>query len=74
MVLGELGVDFDNSVEIIDDRQGKDQSYLLSSDRLRALAWSDRISLENGVAQTIFWARDQLEYLRAAPLSYIHKP
>ena len=74
MVLTEMNMDFDSSIEIVGDRRGKDQSYLLSSNRLRALKWSDQISLEEGVAQTIFWARDHLENLRLAPQSYIHKP
>lgn len=74
MVLTEMDMDFDSSVEIVDDRQGKDQTYLLSSNRLRALTWSDQVSLEEGLAQTIFWAREQIEHLRVAPQSYIHKP
>jgi len=74
MILTELGVDFESAVEIVGDRRGKDQSYLLSSDRLRMLGWSDRITLEEGLVQTIAWARDYLEPLKAAPQYYIHKP
>ena len=73
MILTELSVDFKNAVEIVHERRGKDQSYLLSSERLRKLGWSDRITLEEGVAQTIAWARDYLEPLKAAPQHYIHK-
>ena len=74
MILTELGVNFESAVEIVGDRRGKDQSYLLSSNRLRMLGWSDRITLEEGLIQTIAWARDYLEPLKAAPQYYIHKP
>ena len=74
MVLAKLDMDFDSSVAISSDRRGKDQSYLLSSDRLRALSWSDKITLEEGVDQTIIWAQDRLHQLKAAPQSYVHKP
>ena len=74
MILTGLGVDFESAVKIVGDRRGKDQSYLLSSDRLRELNWSDRITLEEGLVQTIAWARDYLEPLMAAPQHYIHKP
>lgn len=74
MILANLGVDFDGAVDIVGDRRGKDQSYLLASDRMRALGWTDRISLEAGLDQTIAWARTHLGALRQAPQAYIHKP
>ena len=73
MILNELSVDFQSAVEILGDRRGKDQSYRLSSARLRKLEWSDRITLEEGLLQTIAWASDHLESLMAAPQHYIHK-
>lgn len=33
----------------VEDRLGKDEFYLLNSDKLRALGWSDTISLEEGL-------------------------
>lgn len=74
MILAELGVDFDSAVKIVGDRRGKDQSYLLSSTRMRALGWDDTITLEEGVTRTIAWARDHLEALEVAPQAYVHKP
>ena len=74
MVFNELVINFDSSVEIINERLGKDQSYLLTSDRLRELGWADRTSLEDGLRQTIHWARKHLDALIVAPQSYIHKP
>lgn len=74
MILAGLDVPFESAVEVSADRLGKDQAYLLDSSALRALGWSDRITLETGIDQTIGWVRDNLEALKAAPHSYIHKP
>ena len=74
MILNELEVNFDSSVKIVNERLGKDQSYLLTSNRLRKLGWTDRTSLEDGLRQTIHWARKHLDALIIAPQSYIHKP
>lgn len=74
MILEALDVPFETAVEIVGDRRGKDQSYLLDSSRARALGWSDKISLEDGISQTINWARDYLPALKIAPQTYIHKP
>ena len=73
MILADLGVSFEKVVKIVNDRMGKDQSYLLSSGRLRQLDWEDQISLEEGLIQTIAWAYDYLEPLKTATKQYIHK-
>ena len=73
MILADLGISFEKVVEIVSERMGKDQSYLLSSSRLRQLDWEDQISLEEGLVQTIAWANDYLEPLKTATQHYIHK-
>lgn len=74
MILDTLGVPFETAVEIVGDRRGKDQSYLLDSSRVRALGWNDKITLEDGISQTIAWAKENLPALKAAPQTYVHKP
>jgi dTDP-glucose 4,6-dehydratase len=73
MILADLGISFEKVVEIVSERMGKDQSYLLSSSRLRQLNWEDQISLEEGLVQTIAWANNYLEPLKTATQHYIHK-
>ena len=62
-------------VEETDDRLGKDQSYLLNSDKLRDdLKWKDEISLETGIKKTLTWIDDNLSCLKSLPMNYHHKP
>ena len=69
-----MGVNFSDLVEIVDDRPGKDAAYLLDSTKARTeLGWSDRISLDEGIDDTIHWIRTNLAALKSAPHDYIHK-
>lgn len=69
-----MGVQFDDLVEIVDDRPGKDAAYLLDSGKARSeLGWSDQISLDRGIDDTISWVRANLQALKSAPHDYIHK-
>lgn len=70
-----LGVDPADMIEVVGERQGKDQTYSLDDSKLRdSLSWSDEISLDKGISETIDWVRNNLEALKQQPQSYIHKP
>lgn len=74
MVCRKMGANFNEVVEVAGDRPGKDAAYLLDSSKARrALGWNDTITLEQGIDETIAWARENLEALRTQPLDYIHK-
>jgi len=69
-----MNVGFEDVVEIVDERLGKDAAYLLDSSKLRQeLGWKDRIGLEEGIQETIAWVSDNLEVLKSQPFDYIHK-
>jgi dTDP-glucose 4,6-dehydratase len=75
MIAGQLDVNFDEHVDLVGDRLGKDAAYLLDSAKAReTLGWRDRIGLEQGIEETIAWVRDNLSVLQQLPLDYIHKP
>jgi len=75
MIAGQLGVDFETRVEVVGERQGKDSAYLLDSSKARQeLDWQDRISLEQGIEETIGWVKKNLDTLLKQPLDYQHKP
>ncbi len=75
LMCGQAGVAFEDFAEIVADRPGKDSAYLLDSALARTkLGWKDRISLEEGIADTHKWVADNLEVLRAQPMNYVHKP
>ena len=69
------GVKFEDVVEAVGDRPGKDAAYLLDSTKARTtLGWKDAISLDQGIDETIAWISDNLEELKKQPADYIHKP
>jgi dTDP-glucose 4,6-dehydratase len=45
-------------IEHVTDRPGHDRRYSLSSDKVRALGWEPRTSLDGGLERTVDWYRD----------------
>jgi len=75
MICDTMGETFDDVVEIVDDRPGKDEAYLLDSSKARTcLGWKSEVELEDGIQKTISWVRDNLETLKQQSLDYVHKP
>lgn len=74
-ICARMGVKFQDVVEVVGDRPGKDAAYLLDSTKARTtLGWKDAISLDQGLDETIAWISDNLEELKQQPADYIHKP
>jgi dTDP-glucose 4,6-dehydratase len=75
MICERMGTNLADVAEVVGERPGKDAAYWLNSSKLRSeLGWTDRISLEQGIDETIAWVDRNLETLRSLPQSYIHKP
>jgi dTDP-glucose 4,6-dehydratase len=75
MVCAMMNVAFENVVDIVDERPGKDSAYLLDSAKARTiLGWKETVTLESGIGETIKWVRDNLDFLKTQPDKYIHKP
>lgn len=73
-IAGQINVSFEDNIEIVKDRQGKDFAYLLDASKAkRVLGWEAKISLEQGIEETIAWVRDNLEILKKQPFEYVHK-
>lgn len=74
LICERMKVSFEDTVEITEDRPGKDAAYLLDSSMAHnALGWSDKISLEEGIEETIAWIGENLDEVKREPLEYIHK-
>jgi dTDP-glucose 4,6-dehydratase len=70
----KLGARFEDHVEIVGERLGKDSAYHLDSTKVRTeLGWSDQINLDTGIDECIAWVQENLETLRNEPMNYIHK-
>lgn len=75
LIATRLGVTFEEHVEVVGERPGKDSAYLLDSSKARTtLRWQDAMSLEAGIDETIAWIRDNLAEILAQPMDYLHKP
>ncbi len=74
MICIRMGKSFEDHVEIVSERLGKDAAYLLDSSKARhSLGWRDQVGLEQGIDETIAWMEENLEALKQQPLDYIHK-
>jgi len=75
MIADQLNISFEDNVEIVGERLGKDAAYLLDNSKAKEkLNWEPKISLEQGIEETIIWIKDNLEIIKQQPLDYIHKP
>jgi len=75
LICQKMEVSFDDYVETSEERAGKDQAYLLDSSKAReTLGWADKITLEQGIEETIRWVDDNFEEIKKQPFEYIHKP
>jgi dTDP-glucose 4,6-dehydratase len=76
LILAGLGKDFAQSVDVAPERAGKDQAYMLNSGKLRAaLGWADKVTLEDGIAECVAWARRFEAHLLSMPSwDYQHRP
>ena len=74
LMCDQTGVKFEDFAEIVADRPGKDSAYLLDATLARTkLGWQDRVSLEEGIADTKRWIDANLDVLRGQPANYVHK-
>ena len=65
---------FTNLVNISRDRIGKDDTYNLSSKKIRTeLQWSPAISIDEGIKKTLKWIDDNYAVLKKEKINYIHK-
>lgn len=71
----KLNVSFEDHVEVVDERLGKDTAYHLDSSKIRdELDWKDHISLDQGLDDCIDWVHKHFDKLQSQPFDYSHKP
>jgi len=70
-----MNASFEECAEVVGERLGKDASYQLDTTRIRdELGWCDRVSLEEGIDETVAWVDRWLGELKQQPCEYVHKP
>ncbi len=74
IVCNRLNTPFESLVEMAPDRPGKDLAYLMDSKKARTLlGWSESVTFEQGVDETIAWVRSSINEIEKLPLIYTHK-
>ena len=69
-----IGAEFNQIVELEDDRLGKDKNYLLNSESIRnCFNWEDKVTLLDGLKDTISWIEKNLDYFSNTSWKYHHK-
>ena len=63
-ILNIMNVNYNDLVDITDDRLGKDQDYLLDSTQIRETFQADNVNLEDGLNDTILWAKHHYAILK----------
>jgi dTDP-glucose 4,6-dehydratase len=70
----KLNVNFEDHVEIVGERAGKDAAYHLDSSKLRKeMNWKDKINLDQGLDDCILWVKENMEALKKESYNYQHK-
>jgi len=74
IICSKMDIDFADLVEIVPDRPGKDQAYLMDSNKARRdLGWQESQTIEECIDDTIRWVKNSLDEISTLPLHYIHK-
>lgn len=69
-----MGYEFEKSVNLIDENFGQDSKYSLDATKAKKeLGWSQQVSFEDGIMETIEWIEYNWEFIRKQPLEYVHK-
>ena len=73
-ICSKLEVKFEDYVELVGERMGKDSAYHLDSTKVRKeLGWQDHITLEQGLNECIAWVKNNFDVLKAQRYDYLHK-
>ncbi|NQU67576.1 MAG: GDP-mannose 4,6-dehydratase [Candidatus Marinimicrobia bacterium] len=75
LIAQKLGTSFEASVDIVEDRKGKDNAYLLDCTKAKHdLNWKSSINISSGIDDTISWVKSNLHSLKSENQNYVHKP
>ena len=74
LICNIMGYDFKSSVKLISENYGQDLSYILNSNKIRNVVnWSEEISLEDGIKETIKWINSHWNIIKKMSHEYVHK-
>lgn len=72
LISNKLRVNFCDVVEKSPDRRGKDQYYLLESEKICKIGWKPTVTLSDGINECIGWVKKNWKNIPEESLTYIH--
>ena len=70
----KMNIDFHLATQTVPERLGQDKAYTIDSSKARQeLGWAPRISLNEGIDQTVSWVEAFFDEIVKQPLTYLHK-
>ncbi len=73
-ICSKLNLSYAQHTKITEDRIGKDSSYKLDSNKIRSsFSWREKITLDEGIDDTIAWVNANFDKLKKEPSTYVHK-
>ncbi len=74
LVCEQMGHDFRKATRVVGERLGQDSRYWLDCSKAQKdLGWKPRITLEQGIRETVDWVEKHWKEIVDEPLFYIHK-
>ncbi len=74
LICQKMEVSFEDNTLIAPERLGQDKAYVIDSQKaLNELNWKPKISIEQGITETINWIQDCFSDIKNQPLHYVHK-
>ena len=73
LICQKMGKSFEDCVDEVGERKGKDSAYTLDSKKLNGLGWFSEVKLEEGIEEVIAWVKEHRVHEKGLPLDYIHK-
>ena len=73
LILNKMKIKKNKIIKKSIERKSKDMRYMLCTKKIRNLGWKDKISLDNGLEQTIKWIDHNFKILKKCSLKYNHK-
>ena len=74
LICQKLDLNYSNFVEESQERLAKDHIYKMSCEKsYNFLKWQSNYNLSEGIDETIFWIKKNINEINKRPLNYIHK-
>ena len=74
LICNKMQFDFKLNTNIISENYGQDSTYFLNTAKIRnKTGWKEKISLSDGIEQTIEWIDQNWDKINKMPDQYIHR-